>query len=40
MINFGNVTKENISKRKQIFDHPYAILIIGSSGSVKKKIII
>ena len=36
MINFGNVTKENISKRKQIFDHPYTILIIGGSGSVKK----
>ena len=28
--------KKNISKRKQIFDHPYTILIIGGSGSVKK----
>ena len=37
MINFNDVTKEKIKKRNpnwpQISDHPYRILIIGSSGS-------
>ena len=39
MINFDDVTKENIKERNtnwlQIFDHPYRILIIGGSGSGK-----
>ena len=37
MINFDNVTKENIKEKNsnwpQISDHPYRILIIGGSGS-------
>ena len=43
MINFHDVTKENIKERNtnwpQIADHPYRILIIGSFGSGKKIII-
>ena len=39
MINFDNVTKENIKENNpncpQITDHPNRILIIGSSGSEK-----
>ena len=39
MINHGNVKKENIREHNpscpQIFDHPYRILIIESSGSEK-----
>ena len=39
MINFDNVTKENIKEHNpnwlQIPDHPYRILIIGGSGSGK-----
>ena len=39
MINFDDVTKENIKKKNpdwpQIPDHPYRILIIGGSGSGK-----
>ena len=39
MIDFDDVTKENIKKHKpnwpQIPDHPYKILIIGGSGSGK-----
>ena len=39
MINFDDVTKENIKGHNpnwpQIPDHPYGILIIGGSGSVK-----
>ena len=39
MINFDNVTKENIKEHNpnwpQIPDHPYRILIIEGSGSVK-----
>ena len=39
MINFDDFTKENIKKHNanwpQIADHPYRILIIGSSGSRK-----
>ena len=39
MINFDDVTKENIKKHNpnspQIPDHPYRILIIGRSGSGK-----
>ena len=39
MINFDNVTGENIEEhnlnQSQIPDHPYMILIIGSSGSGK-----
>ena len=39
MINFDDVVKENIKKHKpnssQIPGHPYRILIIGDSGSVK-----
>ena len=41
MINFDDVTKENIKKHNpnwlQILDHPYRILIIGGSGSGKTK---
>ena len=37
MINFDDVTKENIKQHNpnwpQIYDHPYWILLIGSSGS-------
>ena len=40
MINFDDVTKENIKEHNpnwsKVFDHPYRILIIGGSGSVKK----
>ena len=43
MINFGDITKENIKKHNpnwpQIPDHPYKILIIGGSGFGKKNII-
>ena len=39
MINFGDVTKENIKEHKlnwsEISDHPYRILIIVGSGSGK-----
>ena len=39
MINFGDVTKENIKQNNpnwpQIPDHPYRILMIGGSGSGK-----
>ena len=39
MINFDDVTKENIKERNpnwlQILDHPYRILIIRGSGSGK-----
>ena len=39
MINFEDITKENINKHNpnwpQISDHPYRILITGSSGSGK-----
>ena len=39
MINFDDVTKENIKKRNpkwpEIVDHKYRILIIGGSGSGK-----
>ena len=39
MINFDDVVKENIKKHKsnspQFPGHPYRILIIGNSGSVK-----
>ena len=39
MINFDNVTKENIKEHnpnwQQIFNHPCIILIIGGSGSGK-----
>ena len=39
MINFDDVTKENIKKHNpnwlQICDHQYRILIIGGSGSGK-----
>ena len=39
MINFVDVTKENIKEHKRnwpkIPDHPYRILIIGGSGSGK-----
>ena len=39
MINFDNVTKENIKENNpncpQITDHPNRMLIIGSSGSEK-----
>ena len=39
MINFDDVTKENIKEhnpiRPEILDHPYRILIIGDSGSGK-----
>ena len=39
MINFDDVVKENIKEHKpnwpQISDHPYRILIIWGSGSVK-----
>ena len=39
MINFENVTKENIKEHSlnwpQFSDHPYRILIIGGSGSGK-----
>ena len=39
MINFDDVSKENIKKHKsnwtQISDHPYRILITGGSGSGK-----
>ena len=39
MINFDNVTKENIKEHNtnwpQISDHPYRILIVGGSGSGK-----
>ena len=43
MINFDDVTlntKEHNPNWPQIPDHPHRILIIGSSGSGKKKIII
>ena len=44
MINFDVVRKENIKNHNpnwpQIPDHPIRILIIGDSGSGKKKIII
>ena len=40
MINFHNVTKENINEHNpnwaQIPDHPYRILISGGSGSGKQ----
>ena len=39
MINFDNVTKENIKEHNpnwsQVPDHPYRILITGGSGSGK-----
>ena len=39
MINFDDVTKENIEKHNpnwtKIPDHPYRILILGDSGSGK-----
>ena len=39
MINFDDVTKENIKEHtsnwQEIPDHPYQILIIGGSGTVK-----
>ena len=39
MINFGDVTKENLKKHNpnlpQIPDHPYTILIMGGSGPGK-----
>ena len=38
MINYDDVTKENINKHYLNWpDHPYRILIIGGSGSVKTK---
>ena len=44
MINFDNYVNENKTKRNKnwpyIPDHPYRILIIGCSGSGKKKFII
>ena len=43
MIIFDDVTKENIKKNPnlpQIPDHPYTILITGSSGSGKNEFII
>ena len=44
MINFDDYTNENIiehnPKWPYILDHPYRILIIGSSGSGKTKCII
>ena len=43
MINFDDVTKENIKDHNtnwpEILDHPYRILITGSSASGKKIII-
>ena len=39
MIDFGDVTKENIKERNpnwpEVPDHPYRVLIIGGSGSGK-----
>ena len=39
MINFDDVTKENIKERNpnwpEVSDHPYRVLIIGGSGSGK-----
>ena len=44
MMTFNDFTKENIKELNpnapQISDHPYRILIIGGSGSRKKKFII
>ena len=44
MINFDNYVNKNKTKRNKnwpyIPDHPYRILIIGCSGSGKKKFII
>ena len=41
MINFDNVTKENITEHNpnwpKILDHPYRILKLGGSGSGKTK---
>ena len=39
MINFDDVTKENNPDWLQIPDHPHRILIIGDSGSGKKKLL-
>ena len=44
MINFDDVTKENIKKHNpvwpQILDYQYRILVIGGSGSGRMKFII
>ena len=43
MINFDDVANENIKKHNpnwpEILDHPYRILIIGSSGSGKTNLL-
>ena len=44
MINYENVTKENVNKHNltwpQIPDYPYRILIIGGSGSGKINVLL
>ena len=44
MINYENVTKENVKKHNltwpQIPDYPYRILIIGGSGSGKINVLL